>query len=67
MEWDSKSIFETVVLLGLATSMYIYSQRVWSPSANAFGSGSVDTAHIDKMDADWVALPERAAARKVKH
>lgn len=53
LEWDYNSIVETALLFALAAGMFLYSRRAWSPQASAFGSGVIDTDHIEKINKNW--------------
>lgn len=66
LEWDSNSIFETFLLFALAGSMFVYSRKVWSPQASAFGSGVIDTEHIEKINKKWAgdAIKKRRSTPK---
>lgn len=62
LEWDSKSIIETVLLFVLAIAMYLYSRKAWSPQATA--TGTLDLSYLDKVDNDWGAIKERPKEAK---
>jgi len=66
LEWDSKSIVETILLFTLSLGAYLYSNKVWSPQATNFGSGKIDYSRYANIDNSWDAVKQTSYKKKAQ-